>query len=215
MPQVKKREMRQAILDGSYLLFRKQGYYQTTLRQIAREAGTSLANVYVYFASKYEIVFEIYDPWMTAKITQLEREAARIKHPDDRLRHILFTLWGDIPSANNGFARNIMQALSMARGAKQYNPQMIKWMEDKLTALVVSCLPAQRRKLAGDGSIAHVLMMAFDGFVINYDLNPSAACSQLIVDAIGTALLGRKLRAPRRARQRLAGRAARSKALAA
>jgi len=82
MPQVKKREMRQAILDGSYLLFRKQGYYQTTLRQIAREAGTSLANVYVYFASKYEIVFEIYDPWMTAKITQLEREAARIKHPD-------------------------------------------------------------------------------------------------------------------------------------
>ena len=93
MPQVKKQETRKAILDAAYALFRKQGYYQTTLRQIASRAHTSLANVYVYFNSKYQIVFELYDPWMAAKIEQLEHDAISIKDPRERLRHVLLTLW--------------------------------------------------------------------------------------------------------------------------
>jgi hypothetical protein len=36
--------------------------YETTLRQITSQAHTSLANVYVYFDSKYQIVFEVYEP---------------------------------------------------------------------------------------------------------------------------------------------------------
>ncbi len=191
MPQVKKKEMRKAILDAAYALFRKQGYYQTTLRQIAKRAHTSLANVYVYFESKYQIVFEIYDPWMTAKIVELEREAAAIRDPRARLRHVLSTFWGEIPAANNGFARNIMQALSIASTGKDYNPQMVRWIEAKITKLILGCLPANRRPLAANGSLAHVLVMAFDGFVINQGLNPAAACNELIIDVICLALLGR------------------------
>src|SRR5262249_3202799 len=165
MPQVKKQETRKAILDAAYALFRKRGYYQTTLRQIASRANTSLANVYVYFDSKYQIVFELYDPWMAAKINQLEQDVVRIKSPRQRLRRILFTLWGEIPVANNGFARNIMQALSIASTPRDYDPKMVRWIEKKLTKLVLDCLPADRHGLASSGALAHVLVMAFDGFV--------------------------------------------------
>ena len=71
MAQTKKDDRRAAILAASYKLFTKHGYHRTTLRQIAKAAGVSLANVYIYFASKYQIVFELYDPWMAAQIEQL------------------------------------------------------------------------------------------------------------------------------------------------
>jgi AcrR family transcriptional regulator len=189
MPQVKKQETRKAILDAAYALFRKQGYYETTLRQIASRAHTSLANVYVYFDSKYQIVFELYDPWMAAKITQLEQDANAITDPHQRLRHVLFTLWREIPAANNGFARNIMQALSIARTAKEYEPKMVRWIEAKVTKLLLSCLPADRHSVAANGALAHVLVMAFDGFVINQGLNPSAVCNEHVVEAICSSLL--------------------------
>src|SRR5262249_49368478 len=137
---------RKAILDAAYKLFRKQGYHQTTLRQIAQEADTSLANVYVYFPSKYQILFELYDPWMADKILQLEQDVVAIKNPRRRLRHVLFTLWREIPAANNGFARNVMQALSTASNAG-YDPKMVRWIESKLTRLILDCLPAGRRRI--------------------------------------------------------------------
>ena len=201
MPQVKKKEARQAILDAAYALFRKQGYYRTTLRQIAKRSNMSLANVYVYFGSKYEIVFEIYDPWMKSKITALEAEASKIADPEKRLRHIIFALWKEIPAANNGFARNIMQALSIGTGKPSYSPQMIRWIEGKLTELILSCVPKNQQAHIKDGSYAHILMMAFDGFAINYTLNPSAACNEAIVDAVCGAILGRQFTPPKRPRR--------------
>src|SRR6187431_2354318 len=106
--QTKKDDRRAAILAASYKLFTKHGYHRTTLRQIAKAAGVSLANVYIYFASKYQIVFELYDPWMAAQIEQLISEAPAIADRQKRLRHIILTVWRDIPAAQNGFARNIM-----------------------------------------------------------------------------------------------------------
>jgi AcrR family transcriptional regulator len=193
MVQLKKEKLRQSILDAAYDLFRRQGYTQTTLRQIAQKAGTSLANVYVYFNSKYEIIFTIYDPWMTAKINELESTASKIKDPHQRLRHIIFTLWRDIPAANHGFARNIMQALSTANDEKTYDPTMVRWIEDKVTKLICDSLPPHRRALAHNGALAHVMVMALDGFFINQRLNPKAACNKAVVDVMCSILLGSEL----------------------
>lgn len=189
MVQVKKHEVRDSILEVSYDLFARQGYHATSLRQIAKNARISLSNVYVYFRSKYHILFSIYDPWMEEWLERLEQDANAIRDPHERLRYIVTTLWRDIPAARNGFARNIMQALSIAEVNGEYDPHMIQWAEAKLTRLLVSCLPPARQKFAADGSLAHVFMMAFDGFAINQRLNPSAACSDKVVDAICNSIL--------------------------
>jgi AcrR family transcriptional regulator len=202
MAQLKKAKLRQAILDSAYALFRKHGYSQTTLRQIAKGADISLANVYVYFKSKYEIVFTIYDPWMTEKITELEAAAARVKDRRKRLRLVLFTLWRDIPAANHGFARNIMQALSTANDTKVYNPKMVRWIESKVTRLIVDCLPPDRAELATSGALAHVVVMALDGFFINQGLNPDAACDKRTVEMMCDLLLGPAPSTARRPRSR-------------
>ena len=112
MSQVKKSEVKAAILASAHRLFGRNGYNDTSIARIAADAGISTANVYVYFRSKIEILYAIYDPWMRARLSRLERELARISDPRRRLKKLFRTLWRDIPAEDNGFANNIMQALS-------------------------------------------------------------------------------------------------------
>lgn len=54
-------ETRQLILDTALTLFRERGFDETTLRDVAREAGLSLGAAYYYFKSKEAIVGAYYD----------------------------------------------------------------------------------------------------------------------------------------------------------
>ena len=75
MGQFKKTEVYDAILRSAKALFSEYGYYHTSLPKIAAGAGISTANVYVYFKSKVEILYAIYDPWLRARLAKLAAEA--------------------------------------------------------------------------------------------------------------------------------------------
>ena len=85
MAQTKKIEIRQAILDAAYELFSKHGYSDTNVTDIARSAGVAPANLYVYFRSKLDILFSIYEPWLTRQFDDLERSLRRFRDPRQRL----------------------------------------------------------------------------------------------------------------------------------
>ncbi|NRI64528.1 TetR/AcrR family transcriptional regulator [Rhodococcus sp. MS16] len=53
-------ETREKLVDTALRLFRDEGFQSTTMRRIASEAGVSLGNAYYYFASKDELVHELY-----------------------------------------------------------------------------------------------------------------------------------------------------------
>src|SRR3984957_19983869 len=122
MAQIKKIEIKQAILDAAYELFSKYGYSDTNITDIARSAGVAPANVYVYFRSKLEILFSIYELWLTKQFDDLERSLLGIREPRPRLRKILATVWPNIPSADIGFANNMMQAISTTAMREGYSP---------------------------------------------------------------------------------------------
>lgn len=50
---------RQAIAETAIVLFKTQGYGNTTVEQIARQAGVSVPTVFKYFGSKQEIILEM------------------------------------------------------------------------------------------------------------------------------------------------------------
>jgi AcrR family transcriptional regulator len=50
---------RMQILDAAAQLFRRRGYTETTLRQIAKAAGMQAGSIYYHFGSKDEIVDEV------------------------------------------------------------------------------------------------------------------------------------------------------------
>ena len=174
MVQTKKQQIRELILAAAYELFAKRGYSDTNITDIARAAGVAPASVYVYFKSKLEILFCIYEPWLSRQFDELERSLQRIQDPRKRLGEILTTLWRRIPRADNGFANNLMQALSTTTTREGYRPTLRFAIELRLAKMFLFCLP----NLGPDASceFANIALMAFDGYVLNFHLTGGATC---------------------------------------
>lgn len=56
----KSEQTRQRVADVALRMFREVGFAKTTMRGIAAEAGISVGNAYYYFASKDDLVQELY-----------------------------------------------------------------------------------------------------------------------------------------------------------
>ncbi len=170
--QVKKAEVRDAILDSAFALFRDQGYAKTTQVQIAGRAGVAPSSLYVYFDSKLDILFAVYRPWLMQRFDELETRMSQITEPRDRLETILYAIWRDIPSEDNGFVNNLMQAISNLAPKDRYSRELLDDCETRVSAMLRSCLPDTRAHLADDCNLfAHILFMAQDGFAISFKLN--------------------------------------------
>lgn len=200
MGQVKKAHVREAILASAKTLFSEHGYYNTSLPRIAAGAGVSTANVYVYFSSKIEILYAIYDPWLRARVERLSREIEDIAHPFERLKHVLGTFWRDIPAEETGFINNIIQALATLRNGEGYRPTLLHWMERHLEALVLSCLPPARRRMFAGTDLGHFLVMAFDGYIVYHHLDPARPLDEKTLEMLCRLLYGTGARVPTRRR---------------
>ncbi|MFM7570612.1 MAG: TetR/AcrR family transcriptional regulator [Betaproteobacteria bacterium] len=192
MGQTKKNEVRTAILRSARTLFSRHGYIATSLPKIAEGAGTSTANVYVYFRSKLEILYELYDPWLRARIEALASEAATITDRRERLRFVLGSFWRDIPKENSGFGNNIIQAISTMQRGEGYQQVLLRWMEARMQALVLDCLPPARRRLFEGSDLGHFLVMAFDGYLMFHHLDRKRPLDDRTLDALVVSLLGQR-----------------------
>lgn len=194
MAQVKKPAVREAILGAAHQLFRDQGYNGTTLSQIAAEAEISTANLYSYFSSKFDILYSIYDPWLRDRFKRLELELAAIRNPRKRLRHLVAVIWRDIPAEENGFANNIIQAVSGASSEEEYDPSLLRMAEEFISRMLREMLPPDRLKVVEVRSMSHVILMAFDGFAMNVHVNRNASCGDDEIEMLCTLILVNGLR---------------------
>lgn len=189
MVQVKKAEVREAILKSAFRLFKSKGYNVTTIAQIAAGAKISESSLYIYFRSKFEILFALCDPWMRERIEKLEIRAAQEPDRKRRLTLILKVLWQDMPGEDNGFPNNLMQALATTARREGYRPDLLRWIEQRIEKLILDCLTNTRRKKLEKGGLAHLFMMAQDGFVLNYHLNRKSVCPDATIDMVCAMLL--------------------------
>ena len=178
MAQRKKDEVRTAILEAAFALFSEQGYSKTSIPVIARRAGFSTANVYIYFRSKIDILFTLYEPWLRERLDKFELSMRRIKDPRKRLERVLMALWRDLPRASNGFANNVMQAVSTSTGSSDYSPRLRELLQNRVAQWIQSCFDIPKDEAAG---IAAVALMAFDGFAMNVHLPQGVSCDRNIV----------------------------------
>lgn len=193
MTQSKKADVRAAILEAAFRLFSERGYSETTLPQIAREAGISSANVYVYFRGKLDILFTLYGPWLEAQLDRIEAALARIDDPARRIERLLLALWRDLPQANSGFANNVMQALSTSGttgAAGDYDPALRRLFERRVAGWLAQALPGGKADAA---QAAGVVLMAFDGFAMNAKLPHGLRCTPAMARAVARALGTRRV----------------------
>lgn len=168
MVQVKKKQVRQAILDSAYDLFSEHGYHSTTLQEIAERAGVGVSSLYSYFPSKIHLLYAVVEPWYQEAFERLAQRVSKEKTPREKLSTILLGVWRDMPMENVGLANSLMEALASADPKQQKPAPLLKWTEDKLMAMLATALPES--KIDYD-VLPNLFMMAYDGFVINRRLN--------------------------------------------
>lgn len=189
MPQIKKTDVRDAILRAAFEQFSEVGYNDTAIPAIARAAEISTANVYRYFPSKLAILYTLYEPWLVAHLDALEKKLTRIGDPTRRLEQLVLALWRDLPRDSNGFANNVMQALSTSRRNDEYDPRLRRLFQDRIAGWigeVTGLAPAER------SSAAAIVLMAFDGFAMNAHVESGIACGPAMARFFARSLLTRE-----------------------
>src|SRR5437870_8686662 len=82
-------DTRRKIYDSALQLFREKGFEQTTMRDVAREAGVALGAAYYYFSSKEAIVLAFYDEMQEGSHEGVVQAMQEHKKMKDRVRCVL------------------------------------------------------------------------------------------------------------------------------
>ena len=85
----KSEQTRRRILDSALRLFQKQGFDETTMRDVAKEAGVALGAAYYYFDSKNAIVMAFYEQVQDELAPLVEKELASTRGLKDRLQAVI------------------------------------------------------------------------------------------------------------------------------
>lgn len=81
-------DKRAAILRAAIRVFANNGYFNSKVADIAREAGVADGTVYLYFKSKEEILHSIFDRTVEEAISAGREQLKKIDDPREKLRRI-------------------------------------------------------------------------------------------------------------------------------
>ncbi len=89
MNQPKKSEKYEQILEAAIRVFARQGYYNSTISQVAREAGVGDGTIYLYFKNKDDILDNFFSYKTTQIFSQFQDEVARCANALDKLERLV------------------------------------------------------------------------------------------------------------------------------
>jgi TetR/AcrR family fatty acid metabolism transcriptional regulator len=81
-------DKREAILRAATSVFAHNGYFNSKVADIAREAGVADGTVYLYFKSKEDILHSIFDRSVEEALEAARKQIERVSDPRDKLRQI-------------------------------------------------------------------------------------------------------------------------------
>src|ERR1700752_1957557 len=81
-------DKREAILRAAISVFAHNGYFNSKVADIAREAGVADGTVYLYFKSKEEILHSIFDRSVDEALAAARKQIELISDPKEKLRRI-------------------------------------------------------------------------------------------------------------------------------
>jgi TetR/AcrR family fatty acid metabolism transcriptional regulator len=81
-------DKREAILRAATSVFAHNGYFNSKVADIAREAGVADGTVYLYFKSKEDILHSIFDRSVEEGLDAARKRIERVTDPKEKLRQI-------------------------------------------------------------------------------------------------------------------------------
>ncbi|MFL1389664.1 TetR/AcrR family transcriptional regulator [Pseudomonas tritici] len=157
-----KAERRQAISKAAVELFERQGFQNTTIEQIASQAGVSPPTVFKYFGNKQEIILEILHHADQRAITDTRSLIHKIDDPVEALCHLERLLTGyALEVMHPSLWRELLPLILF--GGSNGLPEGYRAMNDALRAEISELL----RELQRAGKLRPQLDVELAAFLLN------------------------------------------------
>lgn len=189
MPQVKKTKVRDRILESAFLLISTEGYQAASMPKIAKGAGITQGNIYRYYESKFELFYDVVGYWLDEKMDEFEATCEDDISPSDRLRRILTFMWIELPSADNNFMINLVQALSTKKESDRHSYALLERSETRVQQQLEKCRSPFTWFPLSIPDLSHIIFMCYDGFVLNAKLGDHRDRTQQIIESFVTATI--------------------------
>lgn len=169
------------ILRNAARIFAEKNYHSTTMRDISRATGVSLAGLYHYCKSKEELLFLIQDNCFGRVLERLEQRLVGVNDPVSMLR--IF-----IDNHLSFFAANMSEMKVLSHEAESLAGDLhthVSTKKNKYTALARSILKElqsqQTTKPAVDLTVATYALFGMMNWIYNwYDPQGKLKVSQLV-----------------------------------
>ena len=113
----------QQIVEAAIRVFARNGYYNSRVSDIAREAGIASGTIYLYFKTKEEILVTLFRDKMAAFVAQLRREIAGEPDPETKIRRLVgvhFSVLEQNPALAEVVQVELRQGHKFFRGASAH-----------------------------------------------------------------------------------------------
>ena len=145
---------RKNILEAAMRLFSKNGFEQTSIEALAREAGIGKGTVYSYFQTKKDIVRAFCED----ELEYTRQELTQNSNPDTPLKDLLMILFEaefNYLSRNKEFGRLYLQTKVFPE--EHYSPEDLEMQNQFFELLFPIYQKAQERgELRGDIELLHI-----------------------------------------------------------
>ena len=122
MPKIVDHDLqRRALLHQCFDLFRKRGYDNVTLREIAKEIGASTGTLYHYFPNKLAILEQLYELAVRDDLGSADGAAAKGITKAEKLRR-LSAMWQRSESTQAGL---LLLALDLFRNSPDHSGKLL------------------------------------------------------------------------------------------
>jgi TetR/AcrR family transcriptional regulator, fatty acid metabolism regulator protein len=113
----------QQIIEAAVRVFARNGYYNSRVSDIAREAGIASGTIYLYFRTKEEILVTLFREKMAAFVAHLRREIAGERDAVAKIRRLVelhFTVLEESPALAEVVQVELRQGQKFFRGASAH-----------------------------------------------------------------------------------------------
>jgi TetR/AcrR family fatty acid metabolism transcriptional regulator len=113
----------QQIIEAAIRVFARNGYYNSRVSDIAREAGIASGTIYLYFRTKEEILVTLFREKMAAFVAHLRGEIAREADAVTKIRRLVelhFTVLEQSPALAEVVQVELRQGHKFFRGASAH-----------------------------------------------------------------------------------------------
>jgi TetR/AcrR family fatty acid metabolism transcriptional regulator len=148
------------IIEAATKVFAKNGFYQSKIAQIAKEAGVADGTIYIYFENKDDILISLFEEQMKVVLDNMALQVAKIDDPAERLEKFASTHLGLI-EMNKDMAEIIQVELRQSgKFMKEYKNERFMEYLDIIGDIIIE---GQKRGLFKKDVIPGVAKRAFFG----------------------------------------------------